>query len=282
VRRGRRAAGLLCAVALAGAAGCGDGGGTAAPAGLRVTVEQSRDNENRGLLQLVVHNDGAEPVQVRRAQLRSPAYRAVPGAVFDEQVRPGTRTAFPVRFGDAVCDVEGAAGSVVVLGLREGGSVREARLPVPDGDPVLPRLHARACALERLERSAELEFSTGWVRDGDVVTGELVLRRRQGAPAADVLRVTAVQSSILFLLQPLGTLPVELAAADRRASLPVRVTAVRCDPHARIESKRSYTFPVFVAVGDAEPLQVQVTADDGGSALMDSVLRDRCDAADDG
>jgi hypothetical protein len=53
---------------------------------------------------------------------------------------------------------------------------------------------------------------------------------------------------------------------------------VRCDPHALLESKRSRTFPVFVAVGDAESLHVPVTADEGGIALLEGVLRDHCAA----
>jgi hypothetical protein len=126
-----------------------------------VTVEQSRDNENRGLLQLVLHNDSDGPVHVRRLQLRSPGYRTVPGAVFDDAVRPGARTAFPVEPDDAVCRVAAPTGTAVVAGLLDCGSVREVRLPLPDTDPVLPRLNARPCAVERLERGVELGFSTG-------------------------------------------------------------------------------------------------------------------------
>jgi hypothetical protein len=258
-------------------AGCGSlDGSEPAPAGLRATVEQSRDNENRGLFQLVLHNDGEVPVAVRRVQLRSPGYRVVAGTVFDDVVRPGRRIAFPVEHGAPVCAVEGPAGSVVVAGLRsDGGSTREVRLPVPDDDPVLPRLHARDCALERLGSEVDLALDPGWVRTGDVVTGSLSLTRRGGSAP---VRVTDVQSSILFLLRPTGPLPLELPADGRRATLPVEVRAVRCDPHALIESKRSYTFPVFVAVGAAEPLQVPVTADDGGVALIESLLVDHCAA----
>jgi predicted small lipoprotein YifL len=268
----RRAA--LAAVLLAALTACGTGPAQAPP-GLRVTVEQSRDNENRGLVQVVVTNDGSAPVVVRRVQLRSAAYRPVPAAVFEEQVRPGSRTAFPVPLGEPDCAADGTDGSTAVVGLRDGGSVREVLLPVPDDDPVLPRLHARACAVERVGRAADVTFSTGWVLDGDVVSGQLVVERRDGA--AEV-RVTDLQSSILFLLQPTAGLPLVLGPQDRRAALPVEVRAVRCDPHALIESKRSYTFPVFVALGDDEPLQLPVTADEAGIALMDAVLRERCAA----
>ena len=265
----RRAAASLALLGAALAA-CGTAP-AAAPEGLRVAVEQSRDNENRGLLQLVVTNDGSTPVVVRRAALRSPGYRAAPGGVFDDVVRPGGRTAFPVPLGEADCR-RTTSGSAAVVGLREGGTVREVLLPVPADDPVLPRLHGRACALEEVAAAVDLALTTS-APDGGVVRGELVLRRRSGT--AEV-RLTDVQSSILFLLQPAGGLPLALPPGRRRAALPVVLRAVRCDPHALLESKRSYTFPVFVALDGGEPLQVPVTADGAGRARLDEVLRDRC------
>lgn len=250
-----------------------DSGPAQAPPGLRAAVEQSRDNENRRLLQLVVVNDGEDVVRVRQARLDSEAYAQVPPAVFDQQVRPGSRTAFPVPYGDVRCGDE-PAGASVVLGLADGGSVREVRVPVPDDASVLPRLHRRDCALAALAETVDVALTGPWERAGDAVTGRLLLTRRAGDVA---VRVTDAQSSIILLLQPSG-LPLELAPGQGTADAPVVVRAVRCDPHALIESKRTFTFPVFVALGDAEPLSLSVTADERGRAAMDEALRERCAA----
>lgn len=253
-------------------AGCGSAPAEAPP-GLTAAVEQSRDNENRRLLQLVVTNEGDDVVQVRQARLASKAYAQVPPAVFDQQVRPGSRTAFPVPYGDVRCGDE-PAGASVVLGLADGGSVREVRVPVPDEASVLPRLHQRDCALAALAEAVDVALTGPWEREGDAVTGRLRLTRRSGDRT---VRVTDAQSSIILLLQP-SRLPLELAPGAGTAEAPVVVRAVRCDPHALIESKRTFTFPVFVALGDAEPLSLSVTADERGRAAMDEALRERCAA----
>lgn len=253
---------------------CADGGpGDAPPPGLRAALEQSRDNENRGLVQVVVTNDGDAPVRVRGVRLDSPGYEPVAVAPFDQEVRPGSRTAFPVDDGEAVCD-GGTSGSGAVLALAEAEGTRQVRLAVPDDDPVLRRLHARACALQRIGDTVDIAL-TGARRAGpETVTLDLVVTRRAGRQA---VRVTDLQSSII-LTGRAPALPLVLAGSAARAATPVEVRAVRCEAHALIESKRTYTFPVFVGLGDAEPLQVPMTADAEAQAVLFEALRERCAA----
>jgi hypothetical protein len=53
-----------------------------------------------------------------------------------------------------------------------------------------------------------------------------------------------------------------LAVSDERPSdrVGVRIHAARCDPHALIEYKRTFTFSVWIRVGDREPALVDVKA----------------------
>jgi hypothetical protein len=51
----------------------------------------------------------------------------------------------------------------------------------------------------------------------------------------------------------------------------------RCDVHALIESKTSFTFPAPVVVEGAEPVPVPVTADDEVRAAMQEMLERVCD-----
>jgi hypothetical protein len=260
------------AVSIAGSvAGCGTGASSAPPQGLTASVEQSRDNENRHLLQLVLHNGGGDGLQVLRLQLHSPAYREAPAKAFDQPLAAGQTIAFPVPYGDVVCSAR-PRGTAVTAVLKDGDGTREVRLQVPDGDAFLPRRHDRDCALERVRAAVDVRF-TGLARDGTLVRGALELSRRSGDAQ---VRLTDTQSSILFLLQPTGPLPLTLDG--QTSSVPVAVSPVRCDPHALIESKRSFTFPVFVALGDGEPVQTSVTADAAGQELMMATLRDHCRA----
>ena len=252
------------------AAGCGGSPGAAPLPELRVALEQSRDNENRHLLQVVLTNDGQTPVEVVRLQLRAAGWTQVAPTARTDVVRPGRRLAFPVEYGTAVCGRDGA--STVVVGHRTADGLREAELAVPDDDPLLARLHRRECDLRALGEAVEVAFDDGsWRRRGDVASGRLVVRGTgDGAPVT----VDAVEGTVVFTLRPGAALPV--TATSGGAQVPVTVTASRCDAHALIESKRSYDFPYVARRGGGEPLSVTVRPGPRGVALLERLLADVC------
>jgi hypothetical protein len=92
-----------------------------------------------------------------------------------------------------------------------------------------------------------------------------------------------VGNSILFSIAPAAGQPAAgqpvLTLPDGRdaAATEVVLTVARCDVHALIESKTSFTFPLSVAVGDGDPVAVPVTADDPVRATMQAMLEDVCD-----
>lgn len=235
-----------------------------APPPLSVSLDQSRDLENRHLVAVRLVNEGPDPVEVVRLQLRSDAWSSVPPTVRPEVLAPGQRLAFPVAYGAADCAVEAPA--TVVVGYRRDGVLREARVPVPADDPLLPRLHARECDLAALARTADLALGS-FARRGDVAVGELVVQRRR--PGA--VRVVAVDGSVILTARTPAALP---AALDDGLRLPVEVAPTRCDPHALAESKRTYVFAVAVQRGDEEPLTVAVTPDD--TAVLEQLVQDVC------
>ena len=246
------------------------GGGCAEPAAPAVTValEQSRDNENRHLLQVVLTNDGPEPVEVVRLQLRSPAFVDVAPTAREDVLGPGRRLAFPIPYGAADC--RGSGPATVVLGYRRDGGLGEVELAVPVGDPLLARLHGRECRLAALGRTASLSL-TGWTRRGGTARAELVVTRLRGA---EPVAVTAVDGSVIITLRPAGPLPLTLDGPQVR--LPVVANASRCDPHALAESKRTYEFSLAVAHGDGPPLTVAVRPDPADLPLLEQLVRDTC------
>ncbi len=242
----------------------------AAPSGLSVSLQQSRDDENRHRLQVVLEHEGPGEVEVVRLQLRGGGFVDVAPTVREDVVRPGRRLAFPVAYGAADCDR--ATPARVVLGHREDGVLREAVLAVPEDDPLLPRLRRRECDLEALADAAGLSFDEdAWERTGPVATGRLLVERVGGRQPVGV---DALEGSVVFTLTAPG-LPVVLDDQDRLV-LPVRVNASRCDFHALIESKRSYDFPATVRLGAADPLSVTVRPGDAGRALLERLLADTC------
>lgn len=231
---------------------------------LSVSLDQSRDLENRHLLAVRVTNDGAEPLDVVRLQLRSDAWSSVRPTVREERLAPGQRLAFPVAYGVADCAVEEP--TRLVVGYRRDGSLHEVDVPVPASDPLLPRLHRRECDLAALARTASVELG-GFVRRGDVAVGELVVRRERDGD----VRVVAVDGSVILTARTATPLPAELADELR---LPVEVEPSRCDPHALAESKRTYVFAIAVQAGDQPPLIVAVTPDD--RSVLEQLVQDVC------
>ena len=246
-----RVGAVLAALLLGGCATPATPASPATPAGpagpdLSVVLEQSRDNENRHLLQVALHNDGAEPVEVVRLQLRSPAFTGVAPTVREDVLAPGRRLSFPVAYGAADCRGDGPA--TVVVGHRRDGVLHEAELDVPADDPLLTRLHERECRL-----------------------AELVLTRLRGAtPVA----VTAVDGSVILTVRPVGPLPLVLDGPEVR--VPVVVNPSRCDPHALAESKRTYAFSLAVRYGDGPPLTVAARPDPADLPLLEQLVLDVC------
>jgi hypothetical protein len=62
------------------------------------------------------------------------------------------------------------------------------------------------------------------------------------------------------------------------ASVPLRVEASRCDPHALTEYKRTFILVASVQVGDDDPVRVDVTAEgpahDALGVLLEACLPD--------
>ena len=99
----------------------------------------------------------------------------------------------------------------------------------------------------------------------DGVRGSLEITRT--AAATGSVRVTELDGNVLYRLAFPGPEQAQVTAAAPRASIPLVVTPLRCDPHAFAEVKKPFEFPVQVALGDAEPLAgtVPVTMPSGAT-----------------
>ena len=265
---GRRAVVLLLAPVVLGA--CGSPAAAPSPP-LQVSLEQSRDNENRHLVQVVLDNPGQEELDVVRLQLRGGGFTDVAPTVREDVLRAGRRLAFPVAYGAADC--RRTTPARVVVGHRVDGALREVVLDVPDDDPLLPRLRGRECDLAGLADAATLSFDeASWERTGLVATGRLVVRRQDGR---EPVELASAEGTVVFTLDAGRSVPAVLTD-EPRLELPVRVEATRCDVHALIEIKRSYDFQTALRLGDAELLTVTVTPGPRGLALLEDLLADTC------
>ena len=230
---------------------------------LKVSVERPRYLAARRMIEVILVNEGGSGVTVETLQLDSPLFehteptrRSGGGVVLDA----AQRVDVPVPYGKANC--ESAPGAEHVR-LQVAGKTE--RLPIIGGRDDLARLREEECNRAAIAAAADIGFGAQWKRVGapDEYTFQLPLMiRRRGASGARVT-IETVAGSVIFSL---GTLdperdPVLVLGADQaRASVSVRVRASRCDPHAVAESKKSFRFPMYVALGKAQAQYVEVEA----------------------
>ena len=224
---------------------------------------------DRGL-GLGLRNVGDEPVMVREIQLESPLFATVPLVAEEVLLMPGGRRfVLPVPYGEVQCDNEPDERFAVVVVVDSG---EELQMPAAEDYPgAIGRLHGRECAAAAVRERADLRFGDRWTRDGNAVSGELVLEQlRPGEPVT----VDDAAGSVIFTIRVDDDEPPILRVTDDEplAGVPVTVSAERCDPHALGESKRTFIFLAWVAVGEAEPVAMDLEPTGAARSALEQVF----------
>ncbi len=262
-------AALLPAVLLAAACSdASDAGGTSTTTAPSVTTTTSTPEPVGGLVAeigtnrlyavnrafgLVLRNVTDEPVVLQQMQLDSPLFATMPPTERTVTLPAGgRRLVLALPYGEVRCDEEPGPTFPVVVTLADGG---EVQLDAPEEyDGAVARLHQRECATADVMERVAITWGDEWVQDGITVTGELHLEQRHpGEPVA----IDEAVGNVIFTLVVEDAHPVVAVSDDEpAATVPVTISADRCDPHAVAEFKTPYLFLSWVAVGDAEPVGV--------------------------
>lgn len=247
---------------------------TAEELALSATAVYGRHAAVRGKVDVRIANEGAEPVEVESYQVRHPQFDVVPAAQRRSRLpADGKPRIVPVPFGAPDCEATADAGAVVVLEVRTGHGSQEVVVPLADGEPGLSRAHRMACGAEAVTDAASIELGPAWTPGSDGLRTTLRLTRR----GSGAVVVRELRGNVLFTVRPDTVDPVvALPAGEQDAEAGVVVTATRCEAHALTESKTSFTFPLFAAVGDGEPVQILVTATGPGRAALQGLLDSTC------
>ncbi|MDF5755967.1 hypothetical protein [Spongiactinospora sp. TRM90649] len=292
-RRTRRARSLLnspAALALtvaAAATSCGaltaqggeTNGGRPVPP-LTATLQQARIDEAKHVLSVAVRNPGPEPVHIERIQLVAPPLPVLPPEPVDTLVRTTPRVDLRIPYGTATC--EGAT-AVPVPGpahalawIREAGGARQIRLPLPHPDPLLTRLVRLDCGASLVRRSVDVRLGERWTREGDALTGVVVVERKG---AAGEVTLQDIAGSVVFGLAPAKAdgKPLAILAAGRaRVDVPVRFTAPNCSAHTLADAKKPYAFPAWVGITGLEPQYLEFAVTPDLRQRLDLLVRETC------
>lgn len=238
--------------------------------GLLATVATNRLFVTRHAFGLGLRNVGSTPVSVVAVRLDSGLYE--PAATGEETVllqAGGRRFVVPVPYGEPRCG-DGVSDAHAVVVTTEDG--RELRVPAVEEFPgAIARLHERECFGVDVRERADFRFGDDWTQDGTAITGELLLdQRHTDAPVA----VDDVRGNVIFtVIVGRDERPILRVDDDEpSASVPITISADRCDPHAVAEFKQPYVFQSWIAVGDGEPVPVVLEAIGGARTALAELI----------
>lgn len=284
--RGRAAlvvAAMAAVPVLAACTGSEDGraaGAPATPPPLELGFAQYRGDEVRRAFKISVTNAGGDPLVVDSVRLDAAGFEPGPAAEPRTRLAPGERTSFRVTYAGAVCDRPAGSppGAVVSTSAPDGRRLGEQRVAFTQGREQFDQVHAGECANLALRRSVELSWGPTWspgTRQGSL-RGSLRVRRLVPGPA---VTVDQLAGTVIFTLWtvPEGRRPAAtLAAGQDEVGVPVEVVPTRCDGHARAESKKTFLFPVWVALGDGPPSYTTVSPPAEGVVRLQALIDDVC------
>jgi hypothetical protein len=248
------------------------------------SIQQYREDEVNGVLQVALTNNGPSPVRIQRVELDWPGFAEPPAADPAYRIGPGLTADLPLPLAAADCSavpnpqLSGPATPAIARVEVDGGGL--VRVPLP-ASGALERVFTTDCRRQHTAAQVDLAFGSDWARAGAgagaVLTGTLDVTRRE---AVGEVGVVSVDGSVLLGLALVGTPgpgSATLAPGQASTRLPVEVrSTLRCDGHSLGESKQTYVFDVVVDLGDGEARPYALTPDPAARALMQSVIEDAC------
>jgi hypothetical protein len=247
---------------------------------LQATSGYGRHAAVRAKADLRLVNRGTSEIRLARLQVRHPLFEQVAPAERRTVLPPdGDVHLVPVPLGQPRCDRDDPTGASLVVGVQMPDGIVDAAVPLVDREPGLVRAHRLACAILAVEGRVTIELRTDGSRIHTPAGQGLVMQLHLQRKDVGAVRVTELLGSILFSVAGTPPVPVvELSPDADSAEAEVVLLASRCDQHALIESKTSFTFPLFAAVDGGEPARLSTTASGAARDALQSLLDDSCGA----
>lgn len=231
-------------------------------------VRQSNLDQSLASIRVQLSNDSAEPVDVDDVVLHAPPFPDV-ASDDDATIPPGQRIDFRFVYGEPTCS--GATPTPEAATAQVVADRRRVEVGVEDSQNVLRRLLTLYCDRQRLAEVVTVELGQTWTPDpaGDALLGTIELHRVGGDAELSVERTSG---SVVFRIDPVSTAEpaAVLEAGQDTISVPVRATALRCDPHALAEGKKNYVFAAWLGLaGGPHNVKIDLTAEFGVRPTFD-------------
>lgn len=240
------------------------------PTGVAVFVEFPRYLQLQRRLEVAVDNQSDTELEVTSLALQSPLFEPVEPDLGDTTVEIGRRRDMQIGLGRAVCPAPTGASTVEIEATLDG--VTQHGVVEVDPTP-LDRISAQECGTEFVLEQVDIGFSPDFTVTDGVVDTSLEFSRRQGD---DLVTVTAVRGSVLIELAGAeGVTPLAGMASDEDSLVvPVRMRIIRCDPHAVIESKKTFQLATWVALGEREAQHIVISPEGELRSTLEGLIQE--------
>jgi hypothetical protein len=206
---------------------------------------------------------------VTSARLESPLFADSPPR--DTPVRLNPDWTNPVRLplGTAVCPAPEGESTIILEMTVDGRAVTET---LTADDTVLRQINADECAEQAILDVATPSFGPITVQDASHIEMTIVLTRGDSRTDEPVT-LAEMTGNIIFIVRPDASESTLAPGADSVA-IPAIVEIGRCDPHVFAESKKTWVFPAYLAIGDADPAYVEIQPDETTRAALKKLFDD--------
>lgn len=226
-------------------------------------------------VEIAFDNHGDTDLWVADVSVDADGFASRPATSRPALVRAGTRVDVKAPFGDVDCAAspERVEVTVRVAVGADADPVVADPLTVSIEPGPFTDIHADRCGAQAVAETVDLAWGQVVAVDDLAVESTLEIASLDGEPAS----VDATRGSVLFTVTPIDTASplVTVDATAPAARVPVTIELQRCDPHAVIESKKTYQFAVWVTTGDL--VSQHVVVEPGGElrAELEGLL-ERC------
>jgi hypothetical protein len=238
----------------AGAGGTLDLDGVSA----ELIITRQRDLLDRGLINVLVHNDSDHDLLITDRQLVSAFFDTVPAKTRNTLIGPGRQVAVQVPYGTTndCIDQATADAALVVTASNDAQTTPTsvARLAL-GGTDILDGIRGKQCTARAFADATDSEF-VGTTIDDETVRTTLVITRTDGAQD---ISLGVIRGTVLIGTRRLEDVTVdELASTDRAIEVPLEFVVNRCDPHAMAEVTKRFGTEVEISVDGSEPFSVPI------------------------
>ncbi|TFH13326.1 MAG: hypothetical protein E4H05_11130 [Acidimicrobiales bacterium] len=221
-------------------------------------ITRQRDLLDRGLVNVLVHNDSNHDLLITDRQLVSTFFDTTPAERRNTLIGAGRQIAVQVPYGSTEdCDdpttVE-AALVVTASNDAETTPVSVVRLDL-EGTEILDGIRGKQCTARAFADATDTAF-VGTTVDDQTVRTTLVITRTEGT--ADISLGT-IRGTVLIGTRRIDDVTVdEMASTDQAIEIPLEFVVNRCDPHAMAEVTKRFGTEFEMSVDGSEPFSIPI------------------------